>query len=221
MDAQIEERVARLEDTLSQFIKQTTQALLRMERDTAALKQEMRSFKDEMREFKEEMLAFKDEMRDFKNESRRQLKESNLRWGELANKMGTLVEDLVFPSLRRIIREQFDLEAELIMMPEKRLPDGRTREFDAVALAGPYVILNSTKTTLRNVYVDSFINEIKDFREFFPEYNDRKLIGILAALHIPEQQLDYAEKKGFLVIGVGEQIMEIKNTKGFKPKEWD
>ena len=32
----------------------------------------------------------------------------NKRWGELANKMGTVVEDIVAPSIRRLAREMFD-----------------------------------------------------------------------------------------------------------------
>jgi hypothetical protein len=32
--------------------------------------------------------------------------------------------------------------------------------------------------------------------------------------------LKYAEKVGFLVLAVGDEFTEVKNTKGFKPKEW-
>ena len=35
-----------------------------------------------------------------------------------------------------------------------------------------------------------------------------------------EGALKYAEKSGFLVLAVGDALMEVKNTKGFKPKEW-
>ena len=82
------------------------------------------------------------------------------------------------------------------------------------------MFLNSTKTTLRNQNIEQFIGEIKIFREFFPEYQKRKLVGILAALNINDAQLKHAEKKGFMVLGVGDQIMEVKNRDGFKPKLW-
>ncbi len=59
----------------------------------------------------------------------------NLKWGEIANKLGTISEDLVAPSIPRIVGEEFGLEV------------------------------------------------IEVFREFFP-------------------------------------VMEIRDTKGFKPKEW-
>jgi len=37
---------------------------------------------------------------------------------------------------------------------------------------------------------------------------------------VDESVIKYAEKAGFLVFAVGEALMEVKNTKGFKPKEW-
>ena len=40
------------------------------------------------------------EMMDFKDEMKVSRKELNKRWGELANKMGTIVEDIVAPILR-------------------------------------------------------------------------------------------------------------------------
>jgi len=51
-----------------------------------------------------------------------------------------MVEDLVYPSLARIIRDTLGIEAERIWARLKqRLPDGRVKEFDAVALAGGLV----------------------------------------------------------------------------------
>ena len=64
------------------------------------------------------------------------------------------------------------------------------------------------------------MQEIKTFREFFPEFCDHKLIGIIATLNVSEEQLRYAERRGFLVLGIGEEIMEVKNREGFRPKEW-
>jgi len=226
MAVNLEERVDRLETIFGQFVAQTGAALLRMERDTEALKREMQEFKREMsgfkvemHSFKDEMRAFKDEMLLFKDEMRADNRQMNRKWGELANKMGTMTEDLVQPSLKRVIGEIFNLRVEQQMIHvQRRLPDEREKEYDAIALAGEYLFLNSTKTTLRNQYVDEFID--RQFREFFPEYGERKIIGMLAALNIQDAQLKYAEKKGLIVLGVGDQIMEVKNSKGFKPRFW-
>lgn len=145
----------------------------------------------------------------------------NKQWGELANKMGTMVEDLVYPSIGKIIKEKFGLEPENIMQrTERKLADGRRKEFDAIVVAEDKFFLNSTKTTLSNDYVKALINDIATVKDYFPEYKSKKIIGVLAALNIPENALKYAERKGFMVLGVGDEIMECKNSEDFKPKEW-
>jgi len=239
MAVNIEKRVDSLEDVFRKFMRQTSAAIIRLERSSEDSKKEMREYKtfttetirrmerssrtleNEMTEFKEEMTEFKNEMTEFKEEMRQDRRAMNRKWGEIARKMGTMVEDLVHPSFKRIILETFDLEVEAQMfLVERKLPDGREREYDAIALAQNFVFLNSTKATLRNKYVDEFITEIKEFREFFPEYRDKKIIGFIAALNIKPAQFKYAEKKGFFVLGVGDQIMEVKNREKFKPKLW-
>jgi len=239
---QVEERVDRLEQTLQSFItsvgiefnklynsQMRTEAELRAFKDEMgvfkdemrAFKDEMRIFKDEMGTFKDEMRTFKDEMRAFKDESRQINREMNMQWGAMAKKMGTMTEDLVAPSIPRIVREEFGLELESFgIRQRRRLPDGRTKEYDAVGAAGDLVFVDSTKSTLDASDVKDFIEDILVFRDFFPEYREKKLIGILATLRVEENVLKHAEKQGLLVLAVGDQLLEVKNTPGFKPKEW-
>ncbi|HJW85718.1 MAG TPA: hypothetical protein VJ440_03710, partial [Candidatus Brocadiaceae bacterium] len=107
-------------------------------------KDEMRGFKDEMSDFKDEMSGFKDEMRGFKDENRLQIRQMNIKWGEIAKKLGTITEDLVAPSIPRIVKEAFGLEVvDLMIRRKKKLADGRTKEYDAVAVAGEYVFVDS------------------------------------------------------------------------------
>jgi len=74
----------------------------------------------------------------------------NKKWGEISNKLGTLVEDLVAPSLPRIIEEYLNEHAyDLMVRLKHRLPDGRVKEFDALVITPDCVCLNSTKATLR------------------------------------------------------------------------
>ena len=193
----------------------------RAEADTRSFQEEMREFKDEMREFKDEMREFKDEMRAYKEENRRQTRAMNRQWGDLANKLGTLVEDLVYPSLPRIVAETLGREIiRCVPRLKQRLPDGRVKEFDAVAVTADLVGLNSTKATLISADVDRFVADMAAFREFLPEYGALPVVGILATLAVDESVLNYAEKAGFLVLAVGDEVMEVKNRPGFEPKRW-
>ena len=161
------------------------------------------------------------ELRAFKEENRRQTREMNRQWGELANKLGTLVEDLVYPSLPRILRETLRQEIlDLGARRKRRLADGRVKEFDAVAVMTDLIGLNSTKATLNSADVDRFVDDIAVFREFFPEYRELPVVGILATLAVEESVLNYATKVGFLVLATGDEVMEVKNRPGFEPKRW-
>ena len=189
----IEERVDNLEKVLADFIANVAKSHAQTEA---------------------ELLAFKDEMRQIN-------REMNINWGELANKLGTINEDLVAPSIPRIVREEFGLEVkDLIVRRKKKLKNGRVKEFDAVAEAEGYLFVNSTKSTLENRDVDAFIRDIPKFREFYPEYKSDRIVGILSGLYVDKSFIKYAEKRGFIVLAVGDQLMEVKNSKGFKPREW-
>jgi len=172
------------------------------------------------------MGVFKDEMRDFKDEGRRQLREMNKKWGELSNKLGTLVEDPVAPSLSRVIEERLNERAyDLMVRLKRRFPDGRMKEFDALVVTPDCVCLNSTKATLRVTDVDGFVADIAEFQTFFPEHEALPLVGILlvgilASLSVEKSVLAYAEKQGFLVLAVDDELMEVKNRPGFEPKRW-
>jgi hypothetical protein len=46
------------------------------------------------------------------------------------------------------------------------------------------------------------------------------VVGILASLAVEDSVLAYAEKQGFLVLAVGDQLMDVQNHPGFEPKRW-
>ncbi len=202
-----EKRVSRLERALEDFVTNVGIEFNKLYNSQMRTESELREFKDEMRAFKEE--------------NRQQRREMNINWGEMARKLGTITEDLVAPSIPRIINEMFGLDVVFLgIRMKKKLQDGRIKEYDAIAVAGEYVYVDETKSTLDSEDVKDFIEDIQGFREFFPEYEGKKIIGVLASLYVDESVIKYAEKAGFLVFAVGEALMEVKNTKGFKPKEW-
>jgi hypothetical protein len=203
----IEDRVDRLEDSIDRFVLSVGIEFNKL-------------YNSQMRT-EAELRAFKEEMRIDRDEARKEMREMNRKWGDLANKLGTLVEDLVYPSLGRILKETLGREVDrLYLRLKQRLSDGRVREFDAIAVVGDLVCLNSTKSTLRSADVDHFVEEIAAFREFLPEYRTLPLIGILASVTVDESVLAYAERQGYLVLAVGDELMEVKNRPGFEPKRF-
>ncbi|MGA7878567.1 MAG: hypothetical protein WCA08_23105 [Desulfoferrobacter sp.] len=128
-DGALAERV----DSLESYMKDLSYQALKTERELARLSVEMREFKDEMREFK-----------DRSEQDRRQM---NRKWGELANKMGTLIEDIVAPNLPRVAKEVFDCPEPsfFTVHPRKRKGSG-TLELDALVVCEKVVLLSQFKT---------------------------------------------------------------------------
>lgn len=226
--AVVAERVDRLEAALADFttsvgieFNKLYNVQIQTQKGLQRLQDEMAKFKDEMAEFKDEMHRFKDEVRADQEASRRERIEMNRKWGDLANKLGTMVEDLVYPSLARIVKERFGQEPrDLVVRFKRRLSDGRREEIDALAVTDELILLNSTKATLRSADVDGFVEQIERFREFFPEYASLPVVGLLATLSVDDSVLRYAERSGFLVAAVGEEVMELKNRVDFEPQRW-
>ena len=189
-----EQRVTNLENLMAQLARSTDEA----QRSVTQLSREMREFRREM----------------------------GKKWGELANKMGTMAEDLVAPSIPRILRQFVgypDGRIESVAVRVKRLhpaDKGRSQEFDVVAVCGEYVLINETKSRLDSQAVLDFAQRMSEARDFFPEYADKKFIGAIASLYVDESIVQYGEKQGLIVLGFGEDVMEVLNSPGFAPKEF-
>ena len=177
-----------------------------------AFKDEMRAFKDEMRAFKDEMGEFKDEMRAFKTESERDRKEMNRQWGDLANRMGTLLEDIVAPNLPRVARQLLGCPTpDFFAIRVKRRFGGETREYDALVVCPDRVLINETKSKLQSAHVEHILATVEEFPRLYPEYADRRPIGTLATLYPDDSLVRLATRRGVLVMGMGDETMDVLN----------
>src|SRR3990167_972143 len=201
----VKDKVDTLERVLEEYIKNVGNAQMQTER-------EMRGFKDEMREFKDEMKEFKDEMKEFKDEMREDRRNMNKKWGEIVNKMGTLVEDIVAPNIPRIAREYFkceDMEFFGLRVTKRNSKDkSKSREFDIIAVCGDTVIINETKSSPRVDYINEFLEILKEVCEYFPEYESKKIIPIFSSLYIPENVVTYLTKVKIYAMAMKDDVMD-------------
>jgi len=211
----VKDKVDTLERVLEEYIKNVGNAQMQTEREMRGFKDEMRGFKDEMREFKDEMREFKDEMKEFKDEMREDRRNMNKKWGEIVNKMGTLVEDIVAPNIPRIAREYFkceDMEFFGLRVTKRNSKDkSKSREFDIIAVCGDTVIINETKSSPRVDYINEFLEILKEVCEYFPEYESKKIIPIFSSLYIPENVVTYLTKVKIYAMAMKDDVMDLLN----------
>ncbi|CRI64507.1 conserved hypothetical protein [Thiocapsa sp. KS1] len=211
-------------DTLREYMKElsyqamrTEMSLARLSEEMLEFKDEMRGFKDEMREFKDEMSSFKDEMLAFKEESQRERRSMNKQWGDLANRLGTLVEDIVAPNLPRVAAELFSCPvADLFGVRVVRRFGGETREYDALLVCPEVVLVNETKSRLTDAHVEGILERLAEIPRVFPEYADRRAVGILASLYPDASVVRCATRRGVLVMGMGDETMHVLNPEALE-----
>ena len=147
----------------------------------------------------------------------RERQEMNKRWGELANKMGTVVEDIVAPSIRRLAREMFDcgeLRQFWTRMSASRGDDpSRTREFDALYVGTRAVLLNETKSSPRASDARRFAAflESGEFARYFPQYRELPIVPAFSSLSIPADLVTYLTRRGIYAIAMGDEAMQVLN----------
>ncbi|GAB4419833.1 MAG: hypothetical protein OHK0032_15700 [Thermodesulfovibrionales bacterium] len=195
----IEERVYRLETVLEEFIKSVGIEFNKLYNSQMRTEAELREFKDEMR-------AFKDEMRE---ENRKM----NKRWGEISNKLGTIVEDIIYPALMPVIKQYFQCEPINMSMNIRRRKGELKDEYDAIVECEDKVFLVEVKATPKREYIDEFREEkIERFKALFPEYKEKELILIFASLRLEEDIVDYLTTNRIYAMAYREwEYMDILN----------
>ena len=161
-------------------------------------------------------IAMKEDTRRMKEDTRR-MKEDTRRmqkaWGDLANKMGTVAEDVVAPNIPRLAIEEFGFAEVEDMMPRARRTsrrgEKRYREFDIVCAGPGKVILVEVKSTPTLEKIQEVPGRLEEFFDFFPEYEGRELIGVFASWSIDKSLLPAISKAGLYGIAMGEDTMDV------------
>lgn len=199
-----------------------------LEQAMAELARAQTRTQEALRVFSEEMRAFKDEMRTFKDETRALAERSEQRWGqrwgELANKTGTLVEDIVAPGIPEVFRNVFgyseEPECAIRVRRRHRTDKGRMQEFDVLAFGGDVVLVNETRSRLSPQDIADFVAVLREARAFLPEAEGRKVVGSLASFYVDPSLVRGAEREGLLLLGLQRGLLAVLNAPGFRPAEF-
>ena len=150
-------------------------------------------------------------------ESERERREMNKRWGRLANKMGSMVEDLVGPSVRRMAREIFDCGDEVFFAPRlvrTRSDDrSRRREFDGLYVGTRGVVLSETNSAPDSRDVRDFVRFFNsgEFFLYFPEYRDLPVVPVFSSLNLPGNLVTMLTRNGVYALAMGDETMQLLN----------
>jgi hypothetical protein len=199
----IEDRVDRVEGLFGKFMAEMAAINQRGDERQKAAEERMVRFEQEMREFKAEMRASKREL--------------DKKWGDLANKMGTIIEDILAPNVRRLAVEHFGFPViELFALRVTRRQQGNEGEFDTLVVGPDTVILGEAKSTPSVEYADEFAAKLKVFFDYFPEYRGRRLVAVFGSWAIPDVVVERLTAHRIYAMRMGEDTMELANARALE-----
>jgi hypothetical protein len=195
---------------MSEFRERTDKAMAQSAREMS----EFRERTDKtMAQSAREMSEFRERTDKAMAQGELRMSEMNRQWGALANKLGTIVEDIAAPNIRRLAVEEFGMRSisDFYVRATRRSRSGRVRqaEFDVICAGDDTVIFGEMKSTATIESIEKFQNQVAEFWDFFPEYVGLKLIAIYASWSLDEKLCSEISKRGMYGMAMGPMTMEI------------
>ena len=193
----------------------------RMRETDRQMKETDRQLKASMRETDRQMKETDRQLKASMAETDRQMKETDRRLKKLdylfTGHWGKLMEALTTGGLKLALKER-NIQVTGIFSNAERIYNHQKREFDIVATNGKELIVVEVKTTLKLKQVQLFLENMKSFKNYFPEYKDKTVYGAMAYLKSNEGAGSYAEKQGLFILNPVGNIVKVMNSAYFSPK---
>ncbi len=192
------------------------------EQDRQASEQAMRQFRAQMAEFSTRMTESSTRADKDREASAQAMRQFRRELGDIAHKLGTVVEDIIAPSIRRLAREELGCGEELDFTVRRwraRVDDPTVRrEFDALYVGAQAVLCNESKATARPEYAREFVAflESGDFFRYFPELVGQPVIPVFSSLYVPADVVTYLTRQGIYVVGMGDEAMSVLNAEAVR-----
>jgi hypothetical protein len=159
------------------------------------------------------------EFRERARQTDQQLREVGKQIGGLGEKFGGFTEGMALPSMSKILKDRF--HATFVAPRVRSWKQGRVMEVDVLAYSNSgtnevYVV--EVKSHLREDGLQQMLHRLKEFRTFFPEHNDKKLYGILAAVDAPPELRQRVLREGIYLANIHDGVFEVQVPDDFQPR---
>jgi len=181
-----------------------------------------KKFKETDKKSRETEEKFQETDRRFKEMERilsEKFKETQALVNSLTGKWGRFVEGLVAPGAIRMFRER-GVNIEQTYQRAEAWKDGEKMEIDVLCVNDDDILAIEVKSTLSVDDVNEHIERLSHFKRFFPQYEDKHILGAVAGIIFHGGSDRYAYKQGLFVVGQTGETVHILNDDQFEPKSW-
>ncbi|AFZ52700.1 DUF3782 domain-containing protein [Cyanobacterium aponinum UTEX 3222] len=152
-------------------------------------------------------------------ETDRQITRLSKEIGNLGGKWGRFVENMVAPACETLFISR-GIPVHQVSQRVKKKLDGRVLEIDILVTNQDHVLVVEVKSSLGVENVKELMEDLQEFREFFPEYSQKRVYGAVAGIEIEEGADKYAYRQGLFVLTQSGENVVIVNGDDFQPKTW-
>ncbi|MBF0180446.1 MAG: DUF3782 domain-containing protein [Magnetococcales bacterium] len=209
---QFQESKRQIEETSRQF-----QEMVREDRERRA--ELDRKFQETDQKF-QETARLSRETESFVKEVARQMRETDRKLDRLGSRLGEFVEGMVAPTCETLFAARGIPVHKVSRRVVAKRPGGRIMEIDLFVVNSEVVSLVEVKSKLTVDDVREHVDRMGDFKEFFPEYADKRAIGAVAGMVIDENVRLFAMRQGLFVIEQAGDTVRFANDEAFVPRAW-
>jgi hypothetical protein len=149
----------------------------------------------------------------------KEISQVNKQIGDLGGKWGRFVENMVAPACETLFLKK-GIPVHQVAQRLKRHSAEKTLEIDILVTNEAHVLVVEIKSTLGVTDVKEFIEDLSQFRLFFPEYVQKDLYGAVAGIEIEKGAAKFAYRQGLFVLAQSGETVTILNNDNFQPKCW-
>ncbi|MCX8085749.1 MAG: hypothetical protein N3C63_02480 [Rhodocyclaceae bacterium] len=154
-------------------------------------------------------------------ETDRQIRELKRQLGDLGNRVGQFVQDMVQPAVVRLFQARGIPVHRVYPNALAKNDEGEAiLEIDLLVINGDHAIAVECKSRLTSDDVDEHLDRLARFKACFTEHADKVLHGAVAAMGAPEEVIRYAERQGLYVLVQADDDVVLKNRPDFEPRSW-
>ena len=214
-----QEIARRAEKTDQLMTKRAEEADRRLKETERQMKERAEEADRRLKETERQMKERSEELdRRFK-ETEHQVKETSKKVGELGNRLGDFVQEMVRPAVVRLFNDRgIDVHEVYPNVSVKR--DEDTIEIDILVVNNQEAIAVECKRNLDIDDIKEHLKRLDKIKLLIPKLHDVRLVGAVAAVVISDNAARYAYKRGLYVLAQNVDGILIRNDDKFSPKVW-
>lgn len=152
-------------------------------------------------------------------ETDRKIKQVTESVGRLSNRLWDFVEEMVRPAAVRLFQER-GIDVHEVHQNVKSQRGDEGLEVDLLVVNDTDIVAIECKSHLSIDDVNNHIKRLEKLKRLLPAYANKRVMGAVSGLVLPDHVVQYADKLGLYVIAQAGSHLMVSNAITFQPKIW-